>query len=447
MISPDELLSLIHIGVDTALKAGADQTEAYGEISKRINVSVSGKHIYSIQVTHDSGIGVRSYIQGGLGFSYTMRLNKDAIKTTAEKATRLAKISQKDSHFKSLPEPKRVNKVMGLYDQELASMTVEKASKIVRSMIQSAQEVSKDVILWGGLTAVSRSYAVANSLGVDFVELTTNISTHIESIVRETSDNIGSGMEFDYARNLKNIRPDWVAREATNKALSFLGARQSKTRKCTLLLSPNATWRLAYALASPLDGQNVVLENSCLADKIGTKIACEGFTLIDNGVVEKGFLSSSVDAEGTPKKSFAIIEKGVLKAYLHNSYTAARLKMENNACATRDSYKSSVATALSNIQIKPGDQKIDDIKMDIRDGIYLDSFPTPDPVTGNISSMIDFGVQIRNGEMAEPVKGTMMGTNLLDVLRNISAISEETRCTAGVILPYLKIEGVQVAGK
>ncbi|MEM3699745.1 MAG: TldD/PmbA family protein [Candidatus Bathyarchaeia archaeon] len=447
MISADELLSLVRIGVDVALQVGTDQVEAYGDVSKRINVSISGKHIHSIQVTHDSGVGIRSYVHGGFGFSYTMQLNKDSIRTAAEKATKLAKVAQKDPYFKSLPEPKKTKHVKGLYDPELASIQVEEASKIVENMICSAHEVSNAAILRGSLMVVSRNYAVANSLGVDFAEPTTNISIHIMSIVRKTSDNVGSGFEFDYARNLRDIHPEWVAHQATSKAVNFLGACQSRTQKCALLLSPNATWRLAYAMALPLDGQNVALENSCLADKIGARIAYEGLTLIDNGVVEKGMLSSSVDAEGTPKKSFAIIEKGVLKAYLHNSYTANRLKMKNNACAARDSYKSSVTTAPSNIQIKLGDQKLDDMIRDIKNGIYLDSFPAPDPVTGNVSSMIDFGVQIRNGEMAEPVKGTMIGANLLDLLRNISSISKETRNTAGVMLPYLKIENVQIAGK
>jgi PmbA protein len=447
MIPKKELSTLTHTAVKAALQAGADQAEAYEDLSRQIVISVSGKHIHSVRVTYDSGVGIRSYVKGCLGFSYTMQLNEKAIKDTAEKATKLAMVSQRDPHFKSLPEPTNPKLVKGLYDRELASITVEETSKIVENMIRVAHEVSKDAVLRGNLYAVSRNYAITNSLGINFEESVTSISTYMMSIVKKTFENVGSGMEFDYSRSLKDFNPEWVSSQATSKALKFLGAQQSKTRACTLLLSPNATWRLSYALAFPLDGQSIALDRSCLAGRVGTRIASEKFTLIDDGSAEKGFSSSSVDAEGVPKEKFAIIEDGVLKTYLHNSYTAGRLGMKNNACAARDSYKSTLATAPSNLQIKPGDQKLDEMISDVKDGIYLDSFPFPDPVTGNISSMIDFGIQIRNGAMTEPIKGTMIGSNLLEILHNIDSISKEVRSTAGISMPYLTIKNIQIAGK
>lgn len=448
MTLKSELPSLVQLAVKNALQSGANQAEAYGEISRRITVSFSGKHVHSVQVIHDSGVGIRAYVNGGLGLSYTMQLNKQVIKETADKAAKLAKVSQKDPYFKSLPEPKKPKLVKGIYDRELAALQVEDAAKIAENMNEAAQEISREAILRGTLYTVTRSYAVANSLGVNFEEAGTSIFAYVMSIIKKSTQNVGSGMEFDGARNLKDFKAEWVAREATSKALKFLGAKVSKTRKCTVLLSPNATYRFSHALSSGLDGLNVALDRSYLAGKIGKMIASEKLTLIDNGVAEKGLSSSSVDAEGVPKREFSIIEKGVLKTYLHNSYTANRLGMKNNACAARDSYKSSIFTAPSNMQIKTGDQKFDEMMSEIKDGVYLDSFPMfSDPVTGNVSSMIDFGINIRNGEMAEPIKGTMIGFNMLELLKNIEAISKEARHTAGMIMPYIKIKDIQITGK
>lgn len=448
MTLKNELLSLARLAVKNALQYGADQAEAYGELSRRITVSFSGKHIHSVQVIHDSGLGIRAYINGGLGLSYTMQLNRQAIKEMADKATKLAKVSQKDPHFKSLPEPEKPKLVKGIYDRELASLQAEDVAKLAENMIKAAQEISREAILRGTLYTIARSYAVANSLGVDFEEAGTSIFAYMRSIIKKSTQNVGSGMEFDGARNLKDLNAEWVAREATSKALKLLGAQVSKTRKCAILLSPNATYRFSYALSSGLDGLNVSLERSYLAGKVGKRIASEKLTLIDNGVAEKGFLSSSVDAEGVPKREFSVIENGVLKTYLHNSYTANRLGVKNNASAARDSYKSSIFTAPSNVQIKTGDQKFDEILSDIKDGVYLDSFPMfSDPVTGNISSMIDFGINIRNGEMAEPIKGTMIGFNMLELLKNIEAVSKEARYMAGMVMPYIKIKDVQITGK
>ena len=447
MTSMEELASLTQMGVKAALQAGADQAEAYGDASRRIHVDISGKHIHHVRVIYDSGIGIRSYVKGGMGFSYNMQLSKKAIKDAARKATELAKVAQRDPYFKSLAERKKPKRVERLFDEELATMRVEEASHLVESMIGAALETSKEAVLRGNLIVVSRKYVIVNSLGIDFGEPTTSIFTGLMCIIKRTPENVGSGMEFDEARNLKGLKPEWVAQQAVDKSLKFLGAVQSKTRTCTLLLSPNATLRFAYAMGTPLDGENVALDRSCLADKIETKVASEKLTIVDDGVIDGGIDSSSVDAEGVPKQRFAVIENGILKTYFHNSYTADRMGMENNACAARASYRSSVRTAPSNLQIKPGDQSLDEIISDVKDGIYVDSFPWMDPVTGNISAMIDFGTQIRNGELAEPVKGTMIGSNILSVLMNIDAVSKETRCTSGVIMPYLRVRDVQIAGK
>lgn len=448
MISKDELSSLVQLTVKKTLQYGAEQAEAYGETSRRITVFISGKHIHSIQVTHDSGVGVRAYINGGLGFSYTMRLKEQSLGETADEAVKLAKVSQRDPYFKSLPKPEKPKLVKGIYDQELASLDVTGLARLARDMIKTAREISKDVVLRGVLYTLTRNYAVANSLGVEFEESGTSIFTRIISIIKKSVHDVGSGAEFDGARNLKDFNALWVAREATNKALRFLGAKVSKTRTCTILLSPNATYGFSQALSVGLDGLNVALDRSYLASKIGKRIASEEFTLIDDGIAEKGLFSSSVDSEGVPKKRFSIIENGVLKTYLHNSYTASRLNMENNACATRESYKSPpISTALSNVQIA-GKRKFDEMIGEIKEGVYLDSFPMfSDPVTGNISSMIDYGINIHNGEMAEPIKGTMIGFNMLELLKNINAVSREARQIAGMILPYIRIKDTQVTGR
>jgi PmbA protein len=153
-----------------------------------------------------------------------------------------------------------------------------------------------------------------------------------------------------------------------------------------------------------------------------------------------------VDAEGVPKRRNILIEEGVLKSYLHNSYTAARLGMPNNASAVRISYKTIVSTGISNPQVGLGDKSLEEMITEIEDGIYIDSFPFPDRATGNISAMIDFGIQIKNGEFARPVRGTMLGGNIVELLRNIDAVSKEARYEPGLVFPYLRIKEAQIAG-
>jgi PmbA protein len=266
------------------------------------------------------------------------------------------------------------------------------------------------------------------------------------SSLKPSPEDVGSGLEYDLARSLEEFDPAWIGREATQKAKRLLGAETAKTKTCTLLLTPNAVAFLIRGLALLLRGEDIVYERSFLAGKLGTQIASPLLTLVDDGTVASGIGSSCVDAEGVPKRRNILIEEGVLKSYLHNSYTAARLGMPNNASAVRISYKTIVSTGISNPQVGLGDKSLEEMIIEIEDGIYIDSFPFPDRATGNISAMIDFGIQIKNGEFARPVRGTMLGGNIVELLRNIDAVSKEARYEPGQVFPYLRIKEAQIAG-
>ena len=434
------------LGVEAALREGADQAEAYGSISRSVRVWIDSSRVQYVRVIYDSGLGIRSYIDGGLGFSYITRLDKRLVEEAARKASKLARVAGKDPAFKSLPEPEEPRHVRGLYDEALASIEAGEAVSIAQEMIKAALEISEDIIISGRLTISSSEYMISNSLGINHLGMDTSAYASAMCIIKRSADDVGAGAEFDASRSLKGLDAEWVARKAAENSMRFLGARLMKTKVCTFLLSPNATMGLIYGLSDPLGGYAIILDRSCLAGKVGSKIASEILSLVDDGTVEGGVASSEVDGEGVPKRRFTVIEDGILKTYFHNSYTAIRTGMENNACAARASFRSPLTTAPSNLQVKRGDQSLEEIIGEIKDGIYVDSFPRADPVTGNISAMIDFGIHIKNGEFAEPIKGTMIGSNLLDILRDIDAVSREVRDLDGIVMPYMRIRNVQIAG-
>ncbi len=448
MITEKKLSELAKRGVELAIKAGAEQAEAYSATSRSIQVDISGQHIHNIRTVMDAGLSIRAYHQGGMGFAYTMQLDEEAVAEGATKAAKLAIAAQPDPHFVSLPSPLEFKKVEGLYDEKLEGMSVAAAAKMAESMIGKAIELTPNAALSGAVSISGpHYYTIANSLGVDTSGRSTSLSSYLMVVLKESVDNVGSGFEFDIARRLDDFELEGVAETAVEKAKKLLGAEQAKTRVCSLLLDPNAAWDLAFGLCYLAGARDIIYDRSCLAGKLNERVASDKLTLVSDGTVEGGFMSSPVDAEGVPKKRFPILEQGVLKNYLQNSYTAARMGLENNACAARASYKSPVGVAPSNIQYQLGEASFKDLLAEVKDGIYIESFPLADRITGNISAMIDYGIQIENGELTKPVKGTMIGSNLLEILPNIDAISKEARYEPGMVLPYIRIREVQLAGR
>lgn len=91
---------------------------------------------------------------------------------------------------------------------------------------------------------------------------------------------------------------------------------------------------------------------------------------------------------------------------------------------------------------------------EVRHGILVDHFSwlTPDGTTGDFSSEVRVGYYIENGELTKPIKGGLVAGNILDMIKNISGVSNQSVITSGGsvlagICPYIRFENVQVAGK
>ncbi|MFQ3550254.1 MAG: metallopeptidase TldD-related protein, partial [Armatimonadota bacterium] len=175
----------------------------------------------------------------------------------------------------------------------------------------------------------------------------------------------------------------------------------------------------------------------------GKKVASEIVTIVDDPLIDYGINSRSADGEGTPCSKFTIIENGVLKSYLYSSYTANKVRVKPTGHGNRDGN-----TSTSNIIPKLGTKTAAEIIADTKNGIYINSRGlNANMITGDVSDTIDFGIRIENGELAYPVQSSMIGGNILDILKNIDAVSSDYRGNQpGIVMPTIRIDDVLVAG-
>jgi PmbA protein len=140
--------------------------------------------------------------------------------------------------------------------------------------------------------------------------------------------------------------------------------------------------------------------------------------------------SGCCDGEGFPRKPLVVVERGVLKSYLHNFYTANKGGEENTGHSTRG------GISPTNIRPSLGSMTAAEIIEDTKEGLYINrSGLSPNSVTGDISATVDFGFKIENGKLAYPVQNTMVGVNILDLLKSIDAISSDYREEPGIVMP------------
>ncbi len=141
---------------------------------------------------------------------------------------------------------------------------------------------------------------------------------------------------FSVARSLGRLdSPEEVGKIAAQRTLRRLGARKVKTAHVPVVLDPMVATSILEHIFEGVNGDSVYRGASFLAGKLGEKIAGDNVTVIDDGTMVGGFGTSPFDGEGIPTRRTVVIENGVLKSYLLNTYTAKKLGLQTTANASR----------------------------------------------------------------------------------------------------------------
>ncbi len=442
-----ELTDFAQAAVQAAMAAGADFADVYCSGTVLTSVDAEKGSINYCASVRDQGLSVRAFRSGGEGFATVQQLNLDRARECAQRAVAMAKAAHPDPDFVALPEPGEAEPVPDLFDDELAGLGADVAVQWCARGIEEARAVADDAIVQGGVSLSSGEYALASSTGVCVGDRATSVSIGFFIIINRDGE-VGTYFEQDMARRLSDFEPEGVGEKAAREALRFLGAKPVGTARMDLILAPLATMQFIGSVVGAADAESVQRNRSFLIGREGEQIASEALTVQEAPLWPAGLRSSPWDAEGVAKAPRALIDAGVLTTYLHNSYTANKAGVENTAHATRGGYGGGVGVAATNLRIQPGEKTEAELVSEVDEGLYLSyAGLAPNSITGEVSTTVDFGFKIENGELAHPLSTTMIGSDAFELLGGIDAVSSDYREEPGVIYPSLRIRSVQVASQ
>jgi len=411
---------------------------------RQTRISVRKAHVIGGDVVEMGGAGVRVYVGGALGVSATSRL--DEVEGAVERAYQLAKGTISDPEFRSLPEPAEYGAVEGLFDEGLANVSFE---ELTEGFMEGVKAASGDgeLTVSGSLTRSIGEVSVVNSLGVECRMRGTSIGGSIGTKA-ERGEDVAMGRGSIIGRSLKEFKPVEAGEEAAEKALARLGARKVSTGTMDLILDfRSARGSIAGVLGTGVNGLNVALGNSFLSDNIGDEVASPILTVVDDPFISGGVGSRPFDAEGAPATRLKILDEGVLKTFITDSYSAGRLGISNTGNASRMGLTAKPAPSLTNLQVSPGTWALDELISETRRGILMeDGGLGARGGSTNISSMVNSGHYIEDGEVVHPVKNTMVGTTVFEFLKNVEALSREALLEGGSSSPALKLREIKVSG-
>ena len=240
--------------------------------------------------------------------------------------------------------------------------------------------------------------------------------------------------------------PESVGREAARRTLRRLGARKVSTCKAPVIFDQEMAGSLLGTLCGALSGYALYKGASFLIGQLGKKIAPETVTVYDDGRMPRGFGSRPFDGEGLPTRKTPVIERGVLKSYLLDTYSGRKLGMASTGNASRG-VGDSPSAGPTNFYLVPGAVPPKDIIRSVTRGLYVTELIGfgINMVTGDYSRGAA-GFWIENGELAYPVEEITIAGNLKRMFLDVDMIGNDLEFRGRIASPTIKIGEMTIAG-
>jgi PmbA protein len=427
--------------VDLALKLGASEAEVYASSGKVVNVETVRGDLGYAEEGISEGLGVRVTVGGAEGYSSS---NDPARFEAAVKAAiECARARPADPDLKGMPGPKPYRKIRGVFDERVQEMKLDQCMDIAAGMIEAAREDKGASVTFGKFQTVVSDVVILNSKGISVEDRETIVMGYADVIIKE-GGRVSTAFDYDVSHSVE-IDMQAVGRKAAQLARSSLQSEPVYEQTCDVLLGPHAFGDIMEStFLSSINSENVQKGRSGLAGKIGQKIGADGLTIIDDGLLDGGLGTSKSDDEGVPSQSTTVLDDGVLKTFLYDTYTAGKENRESTGNAIRGSYSSPPQVGPRNIRFE---YPRSDVIKETDKGLYVNSIigaHTANPITGDFSVECRNAFVVENGILTQPIKSMMIGGNVFELLKKVDAMGRDDRAVGSIISPTVRVKDIRV---
>jgi len=434
--------------IEYALRIGADEVELM--TSRTLNRS---SQILGDKLTNTSSINIESIVRVVVDKSVaSVRISTDEeakLKTAVEKAINIAKTSPSDPYWESLPEPnKPTRKKLDTWNDDIATIDIEEMSEQVYKDYKYCKGLEGDVKLVGITYVYNESdIHILNSNGVDAQDKVNGLSYLIET------KGVREGYEvttFGYERSKKSrIDTQEVIEDTYKRNLELLNAEKYEgIYEGPVAMDPLATaTTLFFSLAMVITGVSVVEGFSPFKDKVGEQITSSHIEIIDDGVLPGGWNTRYYDDEGYPRGTTRIVEDGILKNFIHNSYTANRLGQPNTGNAVRRGTQ--VTVGITNLILRGGERDTEKLLSGYDEIMLVRNMPmnahTTNYVTGALNLVATELYFYKKGSLEKIVKPMTLSGNIYEAMKTFRLGNDVKHTFYNIITPTVVMEGLKMA--
>src|SRR5437763_11893513 len=437
--------------VQRAMRGGATAAECAIREGDEFSTLVLLGEVETLKESGSKSIGVRVFFGQRAASTYSSDFSRAGLDRMVSSALTLAKITSEDP-FGGIPDASQLGQLSGdlaLYYDDVYSLSgadrIDNARRAEKAALEADPRIKNSE--GGSFDAATGHRILANSHGFVGELRRSYCSVAAIPIAQDSNGSMQRDYWFSVARSLDRLEsPEHVGKVAAQRTVRRLGARKVKTQQVPLIFDPLVANSILGHICEGVNGDSVYRGASFLAGKLGQKIAAPQVTVIDDGTIVGGFGTSPFDGEGIPTRRTVVIENGVLKSYVLNTYTAKKLGLQTTANASRG-LAGTPGIGPGNYFLQPGQKSAKEIIGEIKEGLYVTEFlgHGANLVTGDYSRGAS-GLWIYGGELAFPVEEITVAGNLKDMFLKVSEIANDLEFRGAVASLTVSIDDLPVSG-
>jgi TldD protein len=376
-----------------------------------------------------SGVLLRAFKDGIWYSSSSYKVEKKTLVDMAKKLVKPAPESSRKIKLQTL-KTQKIDKELPI-KKDPTKIPLEEKLEDVRRIYKLCGEVDKRIInvrvrhLDGQIERV-----FANSEGSLMRQVVTRTRLVVYPVARE-----GDKVRADFStwgrtegyEIYEEANVEELAKQPARSAIELLDAKSPPSGEFTVIVDESMAGIIAHeSFGHGLEADQVIRDRSYLSSLVGKEVASEQASIIDSSASPGGYGSYVFDDEGVPAKENVLVEKGILKGFLHDRLTASALKSEPTGSSRVESFLTRHNVRMSNTYFAPGDLTLEELLEPIKHGVMLihASFGMEDPLGGGIQCTTSKGYMIENGKTTAPLSEVALSGNVLDLLKNIDGVGK-----------------------
>ena len=419
--------SMAAAALRAALATGGDFAEIFFQDKTGESISLRDGKVENALTQRIHGAGVRVFRDLSCVYVHTSDTSAAGLLRAAQQAADAVGGLARDVDINLVG-----SRIRNIHPIKALPLDIPGASKaaMLRSACAAARDASPSIAhVQTSLNCAQEEIQIFNSEGLAVEDYRVRTRFAVSAIASNGAENqtgfLAPGALMGYELFESRVDPDAAAREAARTALTMLSAKPCPAGRMPVVMDGGFGGVIFHeACGHSLEATSVALGNSEFSGQLGEQIAAPCVTAVDDGTIENEWGSLNIDDEGMPTTKLVLIENGILKNYMIDRFNGRRMNAPATGSSRRQDYTYAPTSRMRNTYIAAGTDDEDEMIASVDLGLYARQMGggSVNPATGEFNFAVAEGYMIRDGKIAEPVRGATLIGRGAEVLQRIDRV-------------------------